>query len=174
MTQRLSTVPLQRAGDPRVFLVLFWGGGGAAPRIAPQTRRDGGPSGQKSGAGGEHGKRFTIRRPSPSSIVCRPDSTTKQNAGSSRAGPARPFTADRRVRIRLFDDKGRAASRYRLHTAYRLDGADPVDSAGSPSCSNGGPGARLRFPAIRRGRTLAAWAIRRRRGGCCLPRFRLI
>ena len=138
------------------FLMLFMVAGARA-EDAPQPVAT--PSGQKSGAGGEHG---SASHPPAAAELHRlpPDSTTKQTL--VLPGRTLAFTATAGS-IRLFDDKGEPQADI-AYTAYRLDGADPV-ARPVTFLFNGGPGAAsafLQFGAA------GPWrlAIDARRGGC--------
>jgi carboxypeptidase C (cathepsin A) len=96
-------------------------------------------SGQKSGAGGEHG---SASHPPVAAELHRlpPDSTTKQTL--VLPGRTLAFTATAGS-IRLFDDKGEPQADI-AYTAYRLDGADPA-ARPVTFLFNGGPGAASAF-----------------------------
>jgi carboxypeptidase C (cathepsin A) len=118
------------------FLILFMVAGARAEDV-PQPVAT--PSGQKSGAGGEHGSA------SHSPVTAElhrlpPDSTTKQTL--VLPGRTLAFTATAGS-IRLFDDKGEPQADI-AYTAYRLDGADPV-ARPVTFLFNGGPGAASAF-----------------------------
>jgi carboxypeptidase C (cathepsin A) len=97
------------------------------------------PSGQKSGAGAEHG---SVSHPPTASEPHRlpPDSTTKQTL--VLPGRTLAFTATAGS-IRLFDEKGEPQADI-AYTAYRLDGADPA-ARPVTFVFNGGPGAASAF-----------------------------
>ena len=118
------------------FLILFMVAGARA-EDAPQPVAT--PSGQKSGAGGEHG---SASHPPVAAELHRlpPDSTTKQTL--VLPGRTLAFTATAGS-IRLFDDKGEPQADI-AYTAYRLDGADPVVRPVT-FLFNGGPGAASAF-----------------------------
>ncbi len=118
------------------FLILFMVAGARA-EDAPQPVAP--PSGQKSGAGGEHD---SASHPPVTAELHRlpPDSTTKQTL--VLPGRTLAFTATAGS-IRLFDDKGEPQADI-AYTAYRLDGADPV-ARPVTFLFNGGPGAASAF-----------------------------
>ena len=118
------------------FLILFWAAGARA-EDAPQPVAT--PSGQKSGAGAEHGN---ASHPPAAAELHRlpPDSTTRQTL--VLPGRTLAFTATAGS-IRLFDDKGEPQADI-AYTAYRLDGADPVTRPVT-FLFNGGPGAASAF-----------------------------
>jgi carboxypeptidase C (cathepsin A) len=118
------------------FLMLFWVAGAGA-EDAPQPVAT--PSGQRSGAGAEHGN---ASHPPVAAELHRlpPDSTTKQTL--VLPGRTLAFTATAGS-IRLFDDKGEPQADI-AYTAYRLDGADPV-ARPVTFLFNGGPGAASAF-----------------------------
>ena len=119
------------------FLMLFLVAGARA-EDAPQGPVAT-PSGQKSGAGGEHGN---ASHPPAAAELHRlpPDSTTKQTL--VLPGRTLAFTATAGS-IRLFDDKGEPQADI-AYTAYRLDGADPA-ARPVTFLFNGGPGAASAF-----------------------------
>jgi carboxypeptidase C (cathepsin A) len=118
------------------FLMLFLVAGARA-EDAPQPVAT--LSGQKSGAGGEHGN---ASHPPAAAELHRlpPDSTTQQTL--VLPGRTLAFTATAGS-IRLFDDKGEPQADL-AYTAYRLDGADPV-ARPVTFLFNGGPGAASAF-----------------------------
>jgi carboxypeptidase C (cathepsin A) len=107
--------------------------------VAGARAEDGLPSGQKSGAGEEHG---SGSHPPVAAELHRlpPDSTTQQTL--VLPGRTLAFTATAGS-IRLFDDKGEPQADI-AYTAYRLDGADPV-ARPVTFLFNGGPGAASAF-----------------------------
>jgi carboxypeptidase C (cathepsin A) len=129
------TLP-RRARTILAFLILFWVSGARA-EDAPQPVAT--PSGQKSGAGGEHG---SASHPPVTAELHRlpPDSTTQQTL--VLPGRTLAFTATAGS-IRLFDDKGEPQADV-AYTAYRLDGADPA-ARPVTFLFNGGPGAASAF-----------------------------
>jgi carboxypeptidase C (cathepsin A) len=129
------TLP-RRARTILAFLILFWVSGARA-EDAPQPVAT--PSGQKSGAGGEHG---SASHPPVTAELHRlpPDSTTQQKL--VLPGRTLAFTATAGS-IRLFDDRGELQADI-ADTAYRLDGADPA-ARPVTFLFNGGPGAASAF-----------------------------
>jgi carboxypeptidase C (cathepsin A) len=130
------TVVSRHARVILAFLMLFWVAGAGA-EDAPQPVAT--PSGQRSGAGAEHGN---ASHPPVAAELHRlpPDSTTKQTL--VLPGRTLAFTATAGS-IRLFDDKGEPQADI-AYTAYRLDGADPV-ARPVTFLFNGGPGAASAF-----------------------------
>jgi carboxypeptidase C (cathepsin A) len=119
-----------------VFIILFMVAGVRA-EDAPQPVAT--QSGQKSGAGAEHG---SASHPPAAAELHRlpPDSTTQQTLVLPGRTLAFAATAGS---IRLFDDKGEPQADI-AYTAYRLNGADPV-ARPVTFLFNGGPGAASAF-----------------------------
>src|SRR5258707_4263360 len=114
----------------------------------PQQQPAATPSGQKSGATGEHGG-AAPNSPAAEQHRLPPDSTTQQTL--ALPGRTLAFTATAGS-IRLFNDK-REPQADIAYTAYQLDGADSTTRPVT-FFFNGGPGAASAFFQLRNARPL--------------------